>query len=99
MANWAADGYAYYARLLGFRRLAAPLLTAIRKKSSVLLLARMAQAERSLDLWYKGQADVRKRAGQLLRMDLQAARLYETMAAVRFGRKQKNEYSHGLILL
>ena len=99
MANWAADGYAYYARLLGFRRLAAPLLTAIRKKSSVLLLARMAQAERSLDLWYKGQADVRKRAGQLLRMDLQAARLYETMAAVRFGRKHKNEYSHGLILL
>ena len=98
MQRWRDGGYAFYARVLGFRRSAAPLLTAIRQKSSVPLLTKMADAERSLALWYENEPDRQKNALALLQADIRAAGLYEAMAAVRHDRPQKNEYSHGLIL-
>lgn len=96
--QWVAQGYAYYARALGFRRTAAPLLTAIKQKSSVLLLTKMADAKRSLDSRFP-EAARQEYARQLLETDLRAACLYETMAAVRWDRRPENEYSHGLILV
>lgn len=99
MQEWRLDGYAYYARVLGFHRSARRLLAAIKQNSSVLLLTKMAAAEQSLEFFYPNTPQRLSHARQLLETDLQAAHLYETMAALRFGRPPKNEYSHGLILL
>lgn len=97
MRRWRDGGYAFYARVLGFRRSAAPLLSAIRQKSSVPLLTKMADAKQSLALWYEKEPDLQKNAQALLQADIRAAGLYEAMAAVRHGRPQKNEFSHGLV--
>lgn len=99
LRQWAAQGYVYYARVLGFRRQAAPLLTAVKKKSSVLLLTKMAAAKRNLDSWYQNEPSRQTYAQQLLETDLRAAALYETMAAVRWGGIPEHEYRHGLILV
>lgn len=82
-------GHAPYARVLGFRRQAAPLLEAIGKLSSVPLVTKLADTKKSLE------AD----AYRLLELDIQSSALYQAMARAHTGRPPKNEFSTPLVIL
>lgn len=82
-------GHAPYARVLGFRRQAAPLLEVIGKLSSVPPVTKLADAKKSLE------AD----AYRLLELDIQSSALYQAMACAHTGRPPKNEFSTPLVIL
>lgn len=99
MRQWTEDSYIYYARVLGFQRDSAPLLTAIKQSSSICLLTKMAHARQNLSSFYqKSSFHILKHALELLETDRFASELYEATAAVRFGREQKNECRQGVII-
>ena len=89
MALGQSLGHAPYARVLGFRRQAAPLLGAIGKLSSVPLVTKLADAKKSLE------AD----AYRLLELDVRSSALYRAMACAHTGRPPKNEFSTPLVML
>lgn len=100
MRRWEKDSYAYYARILGFRRSSTPLLAAIKQNTSICLLTKMADAKHSLCRFYKENSpQILAHALELLDTDRFASDLYEATAAARFGRERKNEYRHGVIIV
>lgn len=80
-------GYAPYARVLGFRRSAAPLLTEIKKAASVPLVTKIADAAGYLS----------PLALAMLRDDLYASHLYQAMVFQK-GRQMKNEYTKSVVV-
>lgn len=78
-----------YLRVLGFRKSAAPLLSAIKKEASVPLITKVADASKILS----------QDAYKLFEIDLYASHLYRGMTAVHSGQPQKNEYTQELIIL
>lgn len=78
-----------YARVLGFRKTAAPLLTAIRKQSSIPLVTSLADAERTLPA----------AALHLLEKDISSSQLYHGLLALKSNSCPKNEYSIPLSLV
>ncbi len=78
-----------YARILGFKRSARPLLSAIRKHSAIPLLSKLADAPGVLN----------PPALAMLRKDLLAASVYESVLAAKQGRAMQNEISRGLVIL
>lgn len=82
-------GFAPYARVLGFRREAAPLLTQIKKKSAIPLITKMADCER----YVQGQALA------MLRQDVYAAHLRQGAEALRYQTAVRNEYTQPLCIL
>lgn len=81
--------YVPYARILGFKREAAPLLSAIRQNSSIPLVSKLADAYRILP------AD----AFAMLQQDIAAAHLYESAAAAKTGTLPCNEYRRQICIL
>ncbi|WP_276948482.1 nucleotidyltransferase [Acetatifactor muris] len=75
--------YVPYARVLGFRRAAEPLLGAVRKCASIPLVTKMADAEKSLS------AD----AYRLLRQDIQAGDFFRCVAFEGSGKAVGSELS------
>lgn len=71
-----------YARLLGFRNDAAPLLTAIRKNSSIPLISKLADAAKKLDA----------SAAEMLRQDIFCASVYEAAFYHKTGLPALNEF-------
>lgn len=84
----AAD-YVPYARILGFQRSAAPLLSAIGHNSSIPLISKLADAHRLLS------AD----AFSMLQQDIASAHLYESAAAAKAGTRPRNEYTRQICIL
>lgn len=84
-----ATDYAPYARVLGFRKAAAPLLDAINTVSSIPLVTKPAQAQKSLP------AD----AVTLLRQDILVSAIYQSTIATRTGRAAINEYTIPMVIL
>lgn len=81
--------YTPYARVLGFRRDAAPLLTAIKEQSSIPLVTKLADAPSILA----------PEALSLLRMDILAGEVYQSAVASGTGRASANEYTTPLVIL
>lgn len=81
--------YAPYARVLGFRRDAAPLLSAIKEKSRIPLVTKLADADKLLD----------KDARRLLGLDVFAGELYRGVAAIKLGRHAPSEFSIPLVII
>lgn len=79
--------YVPYARVLGFRKSAAPLLTAIKESASIPLVTKLADAERLLDT----------DAFIMLKQDIMAGRIYQ--AAARPEQVSVNEYTMPLVIL
>lgn len=84
-----AHDYVPYARMLGFQKSAEPLLSAIKKNSSVPLISRLADARRLLD------AD----ALSMLQQDITAAHMYESAVAAKSSTVPQNEYSRQICIL
>lgn len=80
---------AYYARVLGFRRSAAPLLKEIKHTASIPSITKLAD--------YKSQLDGYGR--QMLETDIAATKLYRLTAQIKFQQIQKNEFSENLVIL
>lgn len=81
--------YVPYARILGFKRSAAPLLSAIKQNSSIPLISKLADAYRLLP------AD----AFAMLQQDIAAAHLYESAAAAKTGTLPQNEYTRQICMI
>ncbi len=109
MERWSDDGFAYYARVLGFRRDSAPLFSAIKKEGRIPLITKMADAADVLSARWSPRSggncspadgtDTLANAMELLNTDIFAADLYESTAAVHYNRQRNDEYQHGLIIL
>lgn len=76
-------------RVLGFRKDASPLLTAIKKEASVPLITKVADASHTLD----------PDAQSLLAQDIHCADLYRGTAAMHSGMQLPNEYTQGIVLV
>lgn len=81
--------YAPYARMLGFRRSAAPLLGAIKSHSSIPLLSKLAHAQNILS----AEAD------RMLRQDIYASDVYQGILSGRTGLPPQNELAAPLVIL
>ena len=84
-----SDGYAYYARILGFRKSAAPLLSRLKKQSSIPLIGKMASCKKAL----KGNAL------RLIEADILASDYYRTVLQMKYGNKLKNEFNQEIIII
>lgn len=78
-----------YARLLGFRRSAAPLLSAISKNSAIPLISKLADARRLLD----------DQAFTLLGQDIFCANIYEAARPKAIGAAQQNEWKRSPVVI
>lgn len=78
-----------YARLLGFRRDASPLLSSIKKSSSIPLLSKLADAGSLLD----------ERAFHLLQQDILCASVYEAASFYHTGKAPLNEMKQSPIIV
>lgn len=88
ISQWKDEGYALYARILGFRRQSSPLLSCLHKKSSIPLITKMADAAQNLS----------PSALALLDQEVYASHLYQTVRMKRGGVFQ-NEYTEGLVFV
>lgn len=88
ISRWKDEGYALYARILGFRRQSSPLLSCLHKKSSIPLITKMADAAQNLS----------PSALALLDQEVYASHLYQTVRMKRGGVFQ-NEYTAGLVFV
>lgn len=88
ISRWKEEGYALYARILGFRRQSSPLLSCLHKKSSIPLITKMADAAQNLS----------PSALALLEQEVYASHLYQTVRMKRSSVFQ-NEYTEGLVFV
>ncbi len=78
-----------YARVLGFRRDSAPLLSEIKKKADIPLLSKLADAETILT----------PEAYQLLNLDIKATHIYDSVSQHKSGIKTVHEMQKQIVIL
>ena len=78
-----------YARILGFNKSSTGLLAAIKAKSSIPLISKLADAERILE----------DRAYKMLKYDIYVTDLYNSVAAGKSRQPMRNEYSTPIVML
>lgn len=83
------NNYGQYARILGFRKEASPLLGEIKKYSSIPLISKLSNSVKELD----------GAALSMLEKDIQAAHIYESVVTDKFGREFKNEFQRQLVIV
>lgn len=84
-----AMDYVPYARILGFRKGSEPLLSAIKEKSSIPLVSKLADAEDLLD----------PTAYAMLRQDVLAGEIYQAAVSAGTEKPSANEYTTPLAIL
>lgn len=84
-----ANDYVPYARILGFRKEAAPLLSSLKKNSNIPLITKLPDALRSLPA----------NASAMLQKDIEAAHLYESAMAAKQKRLPVNEFIRQLCIV
>lgn len=82
------NDYHFYARMLGFRKEAAEIISAISKAGNLPLITRLADTEKLSD-----------DGCQIFNKDIFASNLYASVAADKFKMQAKNEYQYPLIKL
>ncbi len=89
MIRYRERDYVSYARMLGFKKSASPLLKAIKRNTSVPLITKMADAEGQLD----------PVSSNMLSQEGFASNLYQSVVYNKYGCRMKNEYTYGIIKL
>lgn len=87
--NYIKNGVTFYARMLGFRKKASPLMSALKENSSIPLISKLADASDNLD--EIGQ--------QMLNQDILCAHIYDALVADKFSSPMGNEYTRKIITL
>lgn len=90
MQTFCAPSFTGYARILGFRKEAAELLSQLKKQTSVPLISKPADAKRIL-----GEGD----AFSLFCAETYACDIYNAVTANKFGVSVKHEYTNSVILI
>ena len=83
------DSFPSYARILGFKKSAAPLLKQIKEKTSIPVISRAAKAPEQL-------------SGDLLRLwnqEIYASHIYHAILQQKYGKSPQNEYSRPIVIL
>ncbi|MCH5250720.1 MAG: nucleotidyltransferase [Lachnospiraceae bacterium] len=88
--TYCLQDYVYYARMLGFRKEAADILSAIKEISSIPLISKLADAEDCI----KSAAGIK-----MLQCDIQASHLYSMIVQHKFNCDFCNEYTEPIIIL
>lgn len=78
-----------YARLLGFKKEAAPLLGHIKKSSSIPLISNLPDADKLLS----------EKAFLMLQKDILASHIYEAVYAAKSGKTARNEYQQAPVIV
>ncbi|HJA80976.1 MAG TPA: nucleotidyltransferase [Candidatus Mediterraneibacter intestinipullorum] len=86
MTEYMDSGYHFYARLLGYRKDRAKLISLIARESPLPLLAKLSDSE---ELPYAGQ--------KMLRNDILASNLYMSVVTDKFRTAFQNEYKQGIV--
>lgn len=81
--------YGQYARILGFRKSASPLLHEIKKNSSIPLISKLSVSFKELE----------GTAFSMLETDIQAAHIYESIVSNKFHYEFQNEFQRQLIVV
>lgn len=81
------EGTIFYGRILGFRTDSAPLLTELKKRSSIPLITKVADAKDQLSEIGLKQFE----------KDMQASHIYESVVSTKFGVPMNNEYQREII--
>ena len=76
-------------RILGFRKEAAPLLSAMKQNASVPIITKLASADSILS----------DQAQELFQKHLNTAELYRLLVQLKTGKKAKTEYQHSVIII
>lgn len=87
--EYTARDYISYARILGLRKSASPLLHAIKENTGIPLLSKLADAPRILS----------PQAYEMLARDITASHVYEAVCARKFCRPMRSECARELIIL
>lgn len=90
MSIYCSEDYTYYARMLGFKKDASPLLGAIKAASSIPLISKLADA---------GAAIASKNGIKMLECDIRASHLYSLIVQHKFHQTFCNEYTEPIITL
>ena len=83
------NGYGQYVRILGFRKESSVLLHAIKERSSIPMISKLADSVKELD----------GSALSMLEKDIQIAHIYESVVAGKFGQEFKNEFQRQLVIV
>lgn len=84
-----SNDYAEYARILGFRKEASPLLSEIGKKTTIPLISKLADASKTLN----------EHILQNLEHDIFCSHVYESIVAAKSDNAMRNEYQREIIRL
>lgn len=90
MDAYCAEDFIYYARMLGFRKDAKPLLSAVKSNSSIPLLSKLADADSSI---------ATETGRKMLRGDIQASHIYSLIVNQKFQQPFQNECTKPPVVL
>ena len=90
MDSFCKDDYVYYARMLGFNKEAEPLLSAIKKRSSIPLLSKLADSDNVIDS---------KNGQKMFAADIRAGHIYSLLIQQKFGGEIQNEFRQNIIVM
>lgn len=89
LEQYVANDFTFYARMLGFRKESTELLNAIKKNSSIPLISKLADAKSILS----------PLGMEMLRSDIQAAHIYDTVVTDKYKTSTGSEYSREIIII
>lgn len=90
MDSFAKGDYIYYARMLGFKKEAEPLLGAIKQHTRVPLLSKLADAENLITT---------ENGLKMLAADIRASHIYSLLVQQKFGGTLQNEYKNQIVIM
>lgn len=90
MESFRNEDYVYYARILGFKKEAEPLLGAVKERSEIPLLSKLADADNVID---------KQNGRNMLDIDIRAAHIYSLLVQQKFGGALQNEYRRQIIIM
>lgn len=92
LQTFLSDDYVYYARILGLKQSGTDILNAIKKKATIPLLSKLADAESIL-----GITSHPEHALKMLQCDIRAAHIYDSVATDKFHTVLPNEYRRQIV--
>lgn len=85
-----SEDFVYYARILGFKKSASPLLSAIKSASSIPFISKLADAK----IYIESPNGL-----NMLKADIQASHLYSLMVQNKYNQNFQNEYTRQIIII
>ena len=90
MESFRNEDYVYYARILGFKKEAEPLLGAVKERSEIPLLSKLADADNLIN---------QKNGQKMLDIDIRAGHIYSLLVQQKFGGVLQNEYRRQIVVM